>query len=79
MDDFPAVMKFMPVEKEFKKLPKQWIVNVCFSVICEEFSDWVTKTTDENHEKHRKEHNMDIALAPKVYEAFIASTQVSSK
>ena len=37
----PEPMYYLPDGKEYKKLPKQWIANVCYTVLKEPFAEWV--------------------------------------
>ena len=38
---YPETFAYYPVKKEIRKLPKQWIANVAYSILEDEFSDWV--------------------------------------
>ena len=38
---FNVVGDYLPVHKEVAKLPKQWIANVCHTLLKTIFSDWV--------------------------------------
>jgi len=31
--DFEEIYKFLPIDKEIKRLPKQFIVNVAYSIL----------------------------------------------
>ena len=37
----PRVPKYLPDERDIEKVPRQWIVNVCYTLIGKPFSDWV--------------------------------------
>ena len=37
----PEVLTFLPIEKEVMKLPKQFIVNVAYSIVGDKFAAWV--------------------------------------
>jgi len=34
-------MNYLPAEREIEKLPKQWVVNVVYSVIGDPFAEFV--------------------------------------
>ena len=41
--EYANVHKFLPDENEIKKAPKQWIVNMIYSLVQEDFADWVRR------------------------------------
>ena len=73
------VLRFMPIEKEVKKLPKQFLVNVAYSVYGDTFAAWVKQRVEERNAKVTKEKNLLISMDPEVAAAFEASTAVSRK
>ena len=40
-DDWPAVWKYLPDERDMHRLPRQWIISVIYTVVGEPFADWV--------------------------------------
>ena len=40
--DQPRIEMYLPDEPDLKKVPKQWIVNVCAVVVGEQFKEWVS-------------------------------------
>ena len=38
---YPEVMKALPVEKEIKKLSRQYLSNVIYTIVGKPFSEWV--------------------------------------
>lgn len=76
---YAAFDDYMPDPKEIKRLPKQWICDVADGLIGEEFGDWVLAQVGERNEALKQKHNLEIEMDPEVYEAFLASTAVSSK
>ena len=77
MDTKPSCKHYFPIEKEMRKLPKQWIVNVLFSVQNQAFGDWVKERIESRNEKVVKEKNLLIDMDPAVAAAFTNSTAVS--
>ena len=61
------------------KLPKQFIVNVIYTVIGDSFADWVKERVVARNIKIVKVQNLAIDMDPEVYAAFTNSTAVSSK
>jgi hypothetical protein len=62
-----------------RKLPKQWIANVAYSVLGETFSYWVKEQIEARNVKVAEQGNLHIELDPEVYAAFQQSTAVSRK
>ena len=44
-------MERLPCEKEIVKLPKQYLVNVIYTVVGQQFSDWVRAKIEERNAK----------------------------
>ena len=76
---YPEVDNYLPDEIDLKKVPKQWLVNVCAAVIGEPFKRWVwDRVVDRNNEMNSK-HEVMIAADKDIAERFHASNHVSSK
>ena len=73
-DDFRL---YMPVLKEIMKLPKQFIINVAYSIIGDPFAKWVRSVIETRNDKVTKEKDLLIAMDPMVAQAFQNSTCVS--
>ena len=70
---------YLPDEPDLQKVPKQWLVNVCATVIGEPFKRWVwDRVVERNDEQNHKEGVM-IAADKEIYDRFHASNHVSSK
>ena len=54
--NYPAVMRALPMlERERLSLPRQYLVNVIYTVVGQPFKDWVEGIVNERHEKRREE------------------------
>ena len=73
-DDFRL---YMPIIKEIPKLPKQFIINVAYSIIGDPFAKWVRSQIEMRNEKVTKQKDLLIAMDPLVAMAFQNSTAVS--
>jgi hypothetical protein len=62
-----------------KKLPKEWIGNVGYSILGNTFSNWVKDQIEARNQKLQVQGSMHIELDPDVAAAFQASTAVSRK
>ena len=71
--------KFLPDEKEIRKVPKQWLINMIYTLIRDPFSEWVKSLIDARNKKVTVAHNLLIDMDPEVAAAFANSTAVSSK
>ena len=59
----PEVYAYLPEPKlELPKTPKQWVVNVCATVLKEKFTDWVKFKIATRHEKVLVKKDMGIQM-----------------
>ena len=61
---------YFPEKKDIPKLPRQWVVNVLYSVIGAPFADWVRHQINSRNQKMSTDHNLNIELDPEIAEAF---------
>ena len=73
------VIKYLPDKQEIKKVPKQWLINVMYTVIKAPFGQWVRQQIEERNRRIAVDKNMLIDMDPEIAEAYAASTAVSSK
>ena len=69
----------MPDSQEIHKVSKEWICNVCATILQGIFSGWVRARIEERNAKVLENKNLDITMDSEVAEAFRASTKVSRK
>ncbi len=74
-----VVGNYLPDQKEIPKLPKQWIANVCHTLLKTTFSDWVKKQVAERNKALLVKKDMLIDVDPEIFAAFQASTKTSGK
>ena len=60
-------------------MSKQWISNVCSTLLQGLFSGWVRNQIEERNAGVTKKKNLMISMDPEVAAAFRASTKVSRK
>ena len=70
-------MKRLPCEKEIIKLPKQYLTNVIYTIVGENFATWVRAKIEERNAKVSKDKDLMIAVDPAIAAAFQNSTAVS--
>ena len=62
-----------------ENFPRQYIANICYTVIGEPFYDWVQTKIDSRNDRIMKEKQLGIEMDPVIYKAFMASNNVSGK
>ena len=76
----PEVYKYLPEPSlELPKVPKQWLANVCATLLEEKFSNWVKEQIKARHEKVTVNKDLGIQMDPEMAKIFNESTVVSSK
>ena len=70
-------MKRLPCEKEIIKLPKQYLTNVIYTIVGQNFANWVRAKIEERNAKVQKDKDLMIAVDPAIAAAFQNSTAVS--
>ena len=76
---YPIIASYMPDEPDLPKTPKQWIINVAYTIIGQPFADWVMQVVTERNMKLQQEQNLMINIDPEVKAAWAQSTLVSCK
>ena len=72
-------MNYMPIERELIKLPKQWIVNMAYTLIGDDFFNWMMMKVQERNQKVIKDRDLMITVDPEIMAAWQASTAVACK
>ena len=62
-----------------RKLPRQWIINVIYSVIGEPFRQWVSEAIKKRNAELADKRDLMIELDPEIAKAFRSSVNISSK
>lgn len=76
----PKVMKAFPVEeKEIKKMPRQYIANVIFTLVGRPFEEFINQRIEARHRKIAEDRDLNIELDPEIAALFQASNAVSGK
>ena len=80
MSHFHGVLGFyLPEDRDMHKVPRQWLVNVAYTVIGEPFAAWVQDEIANRNEDLAKKQNLLIEMDPKIADAFHKSVNISSK
>ena len=73
------VMDYLPDERDISRLPRQFIVNVLFTIMGEPISDFVKKSIKARNDAVAENRNLIIELDPEIAAAFAKSINISSK
>ena len=77
---YPEVIQTLPLaEKEIKKLPRQYIANVIYSIVGDPFKQWVQFRVEARNNKVAEEGEMMIEMDPDIATIFQKSNAVSGK
>ena len=74
-----AVFDYLPDKQEVDKISREWICNVCATIMKNKFTDWISKNINKRNEKLVVKNEMNIEMDRDIYDAFMSSTAVSSK
>ena len=69
----------MPDPRDFDYLPRQWVINVVFTLHAEAFGKWVKGLCEDRNKLRALKAKEAVALDPVIHKAFKASTLVSRK
>ena len=61
---------YLPDQPDLRKVPKQWIVNVCAAVLGEDFKYWVLEQVEERNALMAEKKEIMIALDPEMAAKF---------
>ena len=70
VNTYGKVADYLPDGKEIQKVPKQWIANVCHSVLKNIFADWVKEQVTKRNEDMLKQKGLIIEMDPEMAAAF---------
>ena len=75
----PEVYEYLPDSMEIHKVSKEWICNVCASVIGSAFNQWVKAQCEARNLHYVEKKKMNITMDEEIAAAYRASTKVSCK
>ena len=77
--DHDEINFYLPDDPDLAKVPKQWLINVCATVIGDPFRNWVKQQKEESNALMAEKKELMIAMDPVMAAKFQASTHVSRK
>ena len=63
--DYPKVLDYLPDSRDWHKLPRQWLVNVFYSVIGQPFADYINEVVEERNQGVAEKQDLMIAMVSK--------------
>ena len=77
---YPKVFKALPAEQaEIESLHRGYIANVIYTVVGENFQEWIDKQLRDRTKKLCTTRDMNITMDPEIYKIFKASSSISGK
>ena len=70
-------MKRLPDPKDIPKLPKQYLVNVVYTIVGQTFNDWVKGRVEERNNKVAVDKGLLIEVDEEIANALNSSTAIS--
>ena len=64
---------------EIEMLHRQYVINVVYTLVGENFQDWVDKQVRIRNKKMAEEKNMNISMDPEIAQIFKNSTTISGR
>jgi hypothetical protein len=49
LSEYHIIHSYLPDERDIAKLPRQWVVNVGYSIVGEEFAAWVKAQVEQRN------------------------------
>ena len=74
------VFAALPVEQaEIDNLHRGYVANVIYTIVGDDFTDWVDRKLKQRTKKITEDREMNIKMDPEIYKIFKASTSISGK
>lgn len=75
----PETIVYFPDEDDLRKLPRQWVIDVTYTLVGRPFADWVQARMEARNADLVAKRDMAIMMDPDILRAFNASSHISSK
>jgi hypothetical protein len=73
------VSQYLPDERDMHRLPRQFIVNIIFTIVQDPFKLWVKERIKARNDTVAENRSLIIDLDPEIAAAFRNSVNISSK
>ena len=75
----PEINAFLPEDRDMHKVPRQWLINVAYTILGDPLRDWVKEEIVNRNEELAQKQNLLIEMDPEIARAFYSSVNISSK
>ena len=75
----PQVSSYLPDDKDIHRLPRQWLANVIYTLVGDDFGAWVTQHVKSRNDHIAEKQDLILELDPVIAAAFGNSLNISSK
>ena len=76
---YPAIEEYLPEARDIPLLPRQWVLNVCFTVIGSDFGDFVRAQIEQRNTKLADRNDLNVDVDPEILAVIQNSTAVSTQ
>ena len=76
---YAAVVKALPILREVRKMPRQYICNVVYTLVGNPFREWMMARVKEHDHQIAIKQNLLVQFDPKIAAAFAKSSMISRK
>lgn len=73
------VKHYLPDQRDLHRLPRQYIVNVIYTIVGQPIKDYVSECIKKRNDEIAENRNLLIELDPQIAAAFKTSVNISSK
>ena len=70
---------YLPEDRDMHKVPRQWLINVAYTIIGDSFATWIKESIEQRNEELAKKQKLLIEMDPDIAAAFNSSVNISSK
>ena len=61
-----SLLNYLPDKQEIIKIPKQWLVNVAYTIIGNDFDAWISQKIEERNAKLVDSQLVMISVDPEI-------------
>ena len=72
------INNYLPEDRDMHKVPRQWLINVTYTVLGTPFKAWVQGEIEKRNEELAKKQKLLIEMDPEIAKAFHGSVNISS-
>ena len=74
----PNYENYIPEDRDIHRVPRQWLINIAYTVIGKPFNDWVQDEIVTRNEELAKKQKLLIEMDSEIAKAFHGSVNISS-